>query len=358
MHTALLANTAWLDEELAILKHLAVGLMDEQVRIAAVLPRELSDTDTALFVSQVVWKESRFPRLNQQHIAQLDDVLESMGVQIIHALDGRMWRGAIQLARRMNLPVVLGACSGLDVKLAAKLSSRINVAITAITATTEPIAEGLRQELSADMLIATIPPGIFKSNDSASPRQFGDALCAIISGNGVLDGSYQSLLEGIARVISQHPHAQFFFDGQDDDQHEIWKAANRLGLLANMSLAPRRLGHREVLLKADVLIQPQALGKSRSVTLQAMARGMPIIAQADPWLDYLLPYKTAWTVDDPDPAAWAQLLLQFIKQPQDGIELGQQAREWVNGERLASMQIAGIIDLYRRLTGQTIAFTG
>ena len=40
MHAALLANSAWLGEEAHTLRQLVVGLVDEQVRVTRVVPRD------------------------------------------------------------------------------------------------------------------------------------------------------------------------------------------------------------------------------------------------------------------------------------------------------------------------------
>lgn len=357
MFVALLTNTAWLDEELQSFQHLLVGFMDEQVRVAQVVPQHLHHSDASVFGAHVGWQESSWAWLNRHRITKLDQALEPLGVNLIHALDGRLWVGAYRLALKMNVPVVFTANSHLDLKLVSHLRRIADAGRCAFVATTEPLAQAVRDRLPPAFIVEMIPPGTHPG-PPVRHRNPDDALCAVISGRGQLDDRYQALLEALSQVIRHHPQAQFFFDGQGSDQHEIWQAASRLNLLANISLIPRRLGHRELLVRADVLIQPQPPGRSRGLTLQAMAHAVPVIAHHDPWLDYLHEDVTAWLIDGPDPDAWQTCITRLIEQPDLGRQLGQRAQHWVSENRLSAQQVAHTLDLYRRITGEPIKFPG
>ncbi len=356
MHVALLANQAWLDEELTPFQHLVVGLIDERVRVVQVVPQHIDTEDVSMFGGLVPWHETRVTVMNQHRIARLDEPLEALGVDLIHALDGRLWRGGLKLADSLGTPIVLGACSMLDIPLAQRLLSRADPAKVAVAAVTEPIAEAIRQHVGPDLLVQTIGTGVHNQSTEPPVRQEGETFCAIVSGNGVWDSDYDALLGGIASVVRRRPMSQFFFDGQGGAQHQIWKAASAMGLLANISLTPRRLGHREMLLRAHALIHPQALGKSRSLTLRAMAWGLPVIACHDPYLDYLIDGQTATVLDGPTPEDWAHQLQRFIEDPKLTAAMGQRAQDWVRHNRPTSHQIADVLDLYRRMAGQTIPF--
>jgi glycosyltransferase involved in cell wall biosynthesis len=251
---------------------------------------------------------------------------------------------------------VLSACSKLDIRLAQRVLPGLDPARVAVTAATEPIAQAIREQADPDLLIQTIGTGVHTQNaDPPAPAE-GQALCVIISGNGVLDADYEALLGGIGRFIERQPMSQFFFDGQGSGQHQLWKAANTAGLLGNISLTPRRLGHREMLLRSHALIHPQALGRSRSLTLRAIARGLPVIARHDPYLDYLIDGETAVVLDDPSPERWAAVLDRLVSDTRATAQLGRSATQWIKQNRTISQQVAGVLDVYRRMSGQTIPF--
>lgn len=358
MNVALLADTAWLDEELNWFQHLVVGLLDERVRVVEVTPQELAREASSLFTERVAWSESRWAEVNRWRLARLDESLEAAGVHLIHALDSRLWRGAAALGEEMSVPVVFSANSVAGIEEADKLVRTADPSRIAFAAATQPIADALRHRLAnsaAGVHIEVVPTGVHLGEPPPG-CEGQDSLCAIVSGNGKLDDDYRALLQGMVEAVKRHPHMQFFFDGQGSDQHQLWKAASKLGLLQNISLIPRRLGHRELLLRADALIQPQPLGQARSITLQAMAHALTVVAHEDPWLDYLQQDQTAWLLHEPDPHAWTNALQRVVEEPQAANGLGERARNWVRERRLVSDQVSRTLNLYRRLTGATIRF--
>ncbi len=358
MHVALLTNRAWLDEELVPFKHLVVGLIDEQVRVAQVVPEGVSRDDLSAFGEIVGWGETTVGFLNRYRVGQLSGSLSGLGVDLIHALDGRMWQGGLKLAEAMDVPIVLSANSVLDIPLARKLLNRVEVSRVAVTCATEPLTRAVREVSNAAVLIETIPTGVHRHEAEPPALEEGQAMCAIVSGNGLWDADYEALLSGIEMFVKRWPMSQFFFDGQGSGQHQVWKAASAMGLMGNISLTPRQLGHREMLLRAHALIHPQALGRSRSLTLRAIARGLPVIARKDEDLDYLIDGETAVVMSQPGPGDWAAQLERLVADRSCVVEMGRRAIRWASEHRPTSRQITGILDIYRRMAGQTIPFPG
>lgn len=358
MQAALFANTAWLDEELSTFRQLAVGLLDEQVQIVAVVPHHLPEQEPGAFVKRVTWTEARWPIINRRRLVRLADRLGEMNIQLLHALDGRVWTAVLRLSEVMDLPAVLSASAWFDVELGERLGAKIRDRRAIVTAATRPLADALCEKLPPEVEVELVRPGVHRGATDENERLKTEAMCAIISGNGRLDGRYESLLRGLVDVIRQRPDTQLFFDGQGADQHAIWRCARKLGLLANVSLVPRRLGHREMLLRSDALVHPQPLGRARGLTLRAMAHGVPVIAHEDPWLDYLDDGHTAWVVRDPDPATWTARFRRLMEDPESARDLAHAEREWVVANRPTSTQIERTLDIYRRLTGEGIKFPG
>ena len=159
------------------------------------------------------------------------------------------------------------------------------------------------------------------------------------------------------RLIADHPETLLFFDSQGNDGHQLWQATRRHGLLANSSMIPGGLSRREMLTGAHLLIQPQALGRARGLTLQAMACGMPVLARQDPWLDYLLNDQTAWLAEQGDVETWGQLIHRSVEDAEAARELGSSARRWIADHHLASAHVQRTIDLYHRLISDPYKFT-
>jgi glycosyltransferase involved in cell wall biosynthesis len=355
MHVALIADSLWLDEELAQFQALVVGLIDEGTRVAQIVPDQLGAADVSHFGERVNYRESRWPWLQQYNLSRVRDKLDKLGVDLLHALTSHCWAGTLMMARQLDLPAVLTASSARDIEPAARLA-RQTKARYAIIATTAPLGKTIGQRQNADAPVKVIHPGVHRGATQPAEQTGDHVLCAVVTGNGLLDEHYQALLGAIPSLVRDQPHTQFFLDSQRHDQHALWQAARRLGILSNVSLVPRRPGHHRILLRADVLLAPQPLGQSRGLTLEAMARGIAVIAAADPWLDYLLPDETAWVINDPDRGAWERRLRSVIANRAQAAALGERARQWVGKTRIAAEQVDQTLDLYRQITGESIKF--
>lgn len=354
MHVALVANTAWLDEELRMFRRLVVGLIDAQVRVAQVVPEQLPQQEANAFSEVVSWRDSAWPVARSRRLLRVADQLGRLGVDLLHALDGRLWEPVAHIARHLKVPAVLSAASLMDLPQVKRLHHRFGDLGLAFAAATEPLRQAMAAQLPADATVQTVPPGIHAPEQPPRPVTAGEWTCAVISGTGEVDEDYEALFEALRHIVTDHEHAQFFLDGQRSDQHGLWQLARRYQLLENMSIVPRRLGHREMLLNADALIHPQALGKSRTLTLQAMGHGLPVIAREDPWVDYLLEGETAWMVRQPQAQAWTDALQRLITAPQEARQLGARARQWVMRHRPWSAHVAAVLELYRRLEAKTL----
>ncbi len=337
---------------------MVIGMIDEQVRVTQVVPEGLADEVASGFCTRVTWQDSSWSVMRRRRLSRLADRLGKLEVDLIHALDGRVWSGSVGLAGRLGVPLVMSASSVMDIPESRRLGRADRLEHAAYVATTEPLAAAMRQKLDDDARVEVILPGVHVPDEPRSGNEEDGTLCAVVTGSGGYDGAYDALMVAIRSIIDKYPQSQFFFDGQGDEQHLLWQNARRHGLLANMSLVPRRLGHRELLLKADVLLQPQALERSRSLTLAAMARGVPVIALSDPWLDYLIDGQTAWVVERPDPKLWFDLITRLIEEPADIRVLTESARQWMRQRHLAAQQMGHLLALYREVSGESIKFPG
>ncbi len=356
MQVALLANTAYLHEESAMFRQLVVGLIDEQVRVVQVVPDNLALSETNSFGQILTWRESTWPFVLRRRIMELAEPLEKLKVDLIHVLDRELWPAAIRLAQRLEKPAVLSVWSVEDLDHVNQIAKLNQAAQTAVIAPSGPMAQAIIEHLDADMAVEVVPRGIQLGELLERPSLDDQPLCVAVSGNGSPDEDYDALLSALRDIADDYPQSQYFLDGQGTNQHDLWQMIKRYELQPNVNLVPPKLEHSEILMGTHMLLQPQALGRCRSLSLQAMAHGLAVLAQADPWMDHLIDDKTAWLVHGPDPSQWQNLIRRVIEQPERSDQLGQRARRWVGEHRLASGQIAATLDLYQRMTGETLKF--
>ncbi len=349
-----MANTAHLTDEQSMFRFLVVGLLDEQVQVIQMLPQGASEV--TLFAKSVIWQEGLGGHIGRLEVASLAEQLVDHQVSVLHALDGQLWAPILYLGRRLQLPVVLSVTSVGQLSQIKRLRRRISGNCTAFCVATKSLAKAVSRLVSDSILVEVIPLGVPMPSWFTGPSSL-EIPGIVITGTGRLDRDYQLVLEQLVRLAAQYPNLLLFFEAfGGEDQRQIWQAAQRFGLHGQCNFIPSRLRRRDWLADARMLVVPQALGVARSIVLAAMACGLPVLAQRDPWLDYLRDGQTAWLLDAPDSQSWAQLLRRPLEDVDQTRRLVASARQWVAGHHTAAMQVSEMVDLYRRVAGEAYPF--
>ena len=359
MKVALIADSNWLMHELTTFRRLAVGLVDEHVRVLRVVPQwALREEDQLGMAGEAMaYPVAAWQWLRDRRLKLFAERLREKDVDVLHVLDGSLQRVGIALGQMLNLPVV---CNLWTREYTDQLTADNGGVPIAYAAATDGLVERARRRLAPASVVSKAPPGVFVSAIEGAKPPLADparSLSVLVIGNGKPDVHFQALMEAIAAERERLGHALFFLYCGTSDQHALWRLAERFKLLNQVSLVPGEPNSRDLMVQADVVIQPQALGRARTLVLEAMAVARPIIAADDPMLDYLRHGETAILLPQVTPADWAAWLRQLVTEPQRFIDIGVSAQQYVQKNHSPSRFIQRMQELYHRMiTPQTIPF--
>ncbi|MEM1098436.1 MAG: hypothetical protein AAGH92_06555 [Planctomycetota bacterium] len=390
MHVALLCGEHDLGERREALRALVVGLVSEGVRVSVAVPEGTDERDvpggglggaTLAYPARTLgvggpwmgaWLYGKIG--SGRHWSRLAAQFEAMGDAsgvpgVVLASDAETWLAAVAVGRMLDVPVMLFCHDRFDARLAPRLFTKLNPTRCLMVAGSEPIAQGLRDATQNLVVVEHVPPGVHLTD--RTPRQRGpdDPLCVVISTDGPLDEAYLACLEGLAAHCRERPSTLAILEGPHPDSHAAYKQLRRLGLTGQCSFAPRGRdagavpGVDALLLEADAVLHPQALGRNRPITLEAFARALPVVAADDAALDTLIDGHTAWTIDEAQPydalaEAWHGVLTRLTEEPEEARELGRRAQWWVREEHLFSDELERVIGLCQRLAAEPVKFPG
>ena len=363
MNVALIADTRWLDEELPMFQQLVVGLLAEGVGVVQVVPEGMASSEFNGFGKYVAWNDGGWAVVRDFRLVSLVKELEGLGVDMIHAMDASVWRGAVRLGERMGVPVLLtGGSAGAVAAMAEARANAKRIRI-GFTASTHALYEQMKMALppggstgTGDGMIQFITPGVHIRERVDVAEATAGQLSVAVCGTEKFDEDCRAFFGALGPIVKAYPQTQFFFDARGRDPHAVWRGARSMGLLSNLSMVPRRVGHHELLLRADVLVHPQPSNGSRGITLQAMAMGVPVVARRDPWSDYLIDGQTAWVIDRPGPTGWEEVMNRCVGSPEEARNLGREARQWVRTNRAVSVMVGKFVEAYRGVATAAIPF--
>lgn len=361
MHIALILDNERLLHESVMLSRLSVGLIDEGCTLTRIIPTghravpgERSD-GVAGIATNISVPLRVLPWLRRSRAEQVADALPRTVPDVVYAWGKDTWTLARDLGRRFECPVAINIwCADLLRSLPRGRHAR---AFSAFITPTRPLADALREVVDPS-LVSRVPQGVVIPK---SPWPvFGDpqrpAAAAIIgSGRDVV--SYRALLSGLSRVLKQNGSLHAFIELRGPQQHEIWRHARRLELLESISAITDAARFRSLLTQCDTLILPERYGEVRSLTLDAMAMGVPVVAAEDHFLDYLIAEETALLVTEAEPEQWTTQLLKLLSSPEFPRQLGLSARKYVQQHHSSTSQVSKLLEtLKRAVHGDTIGF--
>jgi hypothetical protein len=361
MKAVLVADPLWLMREPTLVRRLVVGLVDEKVRTLRVCPRpatvpgaeegQLPTVSPAIVYPGGGWRWWR-----HWQIARLGHTLAEQEVDVIHAMDGSLIRPAARLGRHLQAPVVVSVWSATELGTIPPPPP----GGMALLAATRPLAESLRRRAAGGVRIEVVSPGAFSRADEeiTAPLSKPDRpIGIVIVTDGRADTMCRNLLAGLAIARRHIPSFMCFLDASGADQHALWLAGRQLNLLDCLTIVSHEASTRDWLMHSDLVIQPQAAGVARTLTLEAMAAGRPVIAVADEALDYLHDGRTAMIVPQAlSPERWAQQLVEMLRDPAMLLRLGESARQYVRQHHSPAQYIARTLEVYRRLVAEPIRF--
>lgn len=354
MRIVLIADEPWLRRERSFLRHLVVGLAEEQVRVVVAAPGVDLANELPLGAEQAMFARSRLGLLREYRLRRLLDRLGGAEVDLVHLMDASMRRAAESFAGSTGTALV---CSCFSRRQVEQLHPSPIDTSYMVTCASRGLVELAQRRLPEHVEIELVRPGVFVPSDTppalAGPNE---ALCCAVISNGQADDHLQSLLEGIARAKNAIPQLQVFICALQDDHRRLWQAARQRDLLDRVNLVGTSPQAKRLLMRCDLLIQPQPLGRVHSLVLEAMASGRPILAAADRLVDYLVDGQTARLLDRPTGQDWADCLQTAVTDPAPLRALGEAARDYVRANHGVSRFVSRMLEVYRRVTAEPIPF--
>ncbi len=351
MHIALIVDEERLESEESLYQGICTGLIANDVQLTVVLPEPAGDVLVSEpdEIERIEVRMKVPPWMRRSRAHQIAGMLEAGVPDLLHAVGEDAWKVGLDLARVLDRPVTLDLWAAEQV--ARVPHSRSAKRVAAYIAPTEPIAESLRQRVDAE-LVSHVPIGVVVPSSVPSVLQRHDESIGLaIVGTGRDMPAYRAMLTGLSRVTRELPQIQACLELRGPFEHEIWRLARRLDLLGHISTIVNAARHRPLLTGCDLIIWPEQLGIVRSLLLEAMASGLPVLAAWDPNLDMLIHQQTAHLVGEPDPDEWARRLRQLLGEPEAARRLGASARAWVETNNLLDDHVAAL----QRAFGQVIS---
>jgi glycosyltransferase involved in cell wall biosynthesis len=335
------------------LNRLSIGLIGEGVQLTRIVPEQLSPQVAAegeqrvALAARLLAPMRVLPWLRRNRCTRLAEAMEKSRPDVFYAIGEQTWGLALDIGRFMERPVVIDVWSAQQVRKVPR--PRRNTPIAAYIASTHTMADALRERLGSD-LVCHVPTGVAIPTEGRLVLAEAErSIALVIIGRGHDVPAYRALLSGLSRVVNEMPQTQVFLELAGPKEHEIWQHARRLELLGNISGITDAAQHRSLLTHCDMLLMPERFGEMRSLVLEAMAYGLPVVMSHDPVLDMLVDGETAAVVSGLDAGEWARTLRRLLSEPETAREIGRAARTRIEQRHRSTVQVEQLLETFQRV---------
>lgn len=357
MRLAIIIDEERLNQEQPMLHRLCIGLMAEGVQVTRIVPDSI-DADRIdqrerriALAGRVQTPLKVLPWMRSERLANLLDAMERAMPDVLYAVGHSAWPVGRDLAEALDRPLLLDISSTAQAALVPPRRMIVAGYVVASSGLASALGRSVDQSL-----IHVVPMGV--SLPAEPKRVVGDRDTACLAVLGACRDlvAYRALLTGLSRVTRQYRGIQLIMELQKPLEHDIWREAERLDLVANISAISSASAYRALLASSDAVLLPEVGGEVRSIVLECMAAGVPVLARADEALDMLIDQRTAVIINAPDTDQWVSNVLRLLEEPQWATSIGLQGRLAVERDHRSARQVSGLLNVLEKVAGGSLRF--
>lgn len=364
MHVLLLADSIFAVRERALLLRLELGLVGEGVRVTVAAPTEVvGRPEFDILGAPVAYRAGSLSITRRMRAASLArELAGSQGgdkgppVDLVHVFGGSAWGIGAELCRMWEVPLVLELWRLGLVERARSVAGSMREAPVLIAP--DPAIERAALRDARGAVVRLVAWGAQPRQEQHEILNESRAPAIVLVGFGRDDVASSRAFEGVAQVMDTYKDALLFVDSDAAARLGVWKRAARLGIRDRVSLIGRLEDRRDLVLRADVIVHPDARGEQRSLLLDAMASSMVVVASEDRAVAALIDGQTARLVPTgATPGMWGEALAGVLGDRVNARALGVSARAYVRAKHRVSAHVSGVVDVYEWTVGRkTMAF--
>lgn len=349
-----------------MLRRIEIALLDEGVGVMRANPEGSAEYDATGVTAAVEFRHRRWrisgPSTARQILRAIDASMLTSSItsadrpfDLIHAWGLDVWETTIELAMTVGADVVFevwcaeAAHRILATERAMRRSPEGN-APRGLWSAPDRSATELCSGVAKDWPVRHTPWGVRTPDHTRHARSVGSpaSICILASGKDI--PSLEIALDGLSRIAKTRPDTLVFLDAAGiDRKHELWRLSQQLGFHDPPSVIAQMESQRHLVLEADLLLVPESRGEHRSLILDAMARGMNVIAQRDRLVDALSNEEMAYLIDHPTPGAWAEAIDRLLDSDAERHRLAGAAVNFIQEHHRPHLQAAGMLEAYAAL---------
>lgn len=354
MRVLLLADRVFAAHERALIERIAVGLIAEGIDVHCALPEQRNGVGSAFTLARepVIYNDRGLAftqRIRAAQVARQIAGSETAGaIDVVHVFGGSAWGMGRELGDLFGCPIAYEIWRLGMVERATRSRAREGTR-EGFFAPDAPIERALVKAGIGESVRLT-PWGAVVPTENKPIYEKERALAVVFMSTGRDRERCIASFEGLVETAKNHKDVLIFVNASAADTGGVWKRAKSLGVLDRITVVEHMEDRRDLVLRCDILVYPDASHEQRTVLLDTMAAGMVVVASRDEQVSILADEKTSRLVETPTKEAWAEQIGALLEDRERARSLGESARAEIKQHRRAGVHIASLVDAYAWLT--------
>ena len=328
MKLAMVMSQKRLAEEYGMLNRLAVGLLNDHANIIRVIPKNKNEAfdehENAVSIAQRFEVEMPTAWMNRRNRKNIfAEQLDELGINVIAAFGKDALQLALDVKRKIDC-VVMSEITSMPEASSVRKREIIDKWFSPSASMERVVASKVGQHRSA-----LVPFGVSKIKQI--PKSNNEQKCAVILAADMQLANTTNLLKALKQFKDLH----IFIELLGKKQHKIWRVLKTLDMLNQVTCLRNMAQVRPLIIEADLALIPAANMPMRSILLETMGSGTPIVSVKVDGLDMLIEEETALIVNH----NWSKPLTRILEEPKCAQHIGNNGHKLVISKYGSDLQI-------------------
>lgn len=352
----------WLDagmmaNEGPFVRHLVMGLKSEGHRVTFVAPADLDLTSLPTLGSRTLtYRWNRWERLSFLQRMRLADVIEELTEDLPDVILAWGTADPLPLSTLQSaLPVLSDQPPGIPMVVWCWDASELFTPLMALPQVRHAIvpSEPIQSRVPTDFRVPVtlIHPGVY-CDDTQACYDVPEQVACLVSLDPLSQvPAYESLIRACKRLADDHKEFLLFAYDTGHAEHPIWRLAEKIGLLDRLSFVPFQQEAEPLLMHGDLYLHVLPAARVQYRTLEAMSKGLCVVASPNHAADYLRDEVTCRIVPEASVDAWHRVLLKLLDDRPYALNLARHGQQLMRERHEMTRMITQFTGVCRRAAG-------
>jgi glycosyltransferase involved in cell wall biosynthesis len=297
-----------------------------------------------------VYPHLRVPLWGRVVLGMIRQDLERETPDLIHVQSRRMQWYGVWLAHALDVPYIVTVHDYLSYREKLRLDPVYGRRLIAVSESVK--SELLKQVHLTPDIVTVIHAGVeIPSDEALRPVLSADKL-PVVGTAGPLEAvkGLPFFLGAAKRVLASHPNVQFLIAGAGPEEQNLRRLVRELGIVEAVTFVPNLYDFSTALEAMDIFCLPSLRQGLGTIMLDAMGRGIPVIATGVGGVyTAVTDNETGLVVPPSNSARLAERILELLSDPIRARALGANGREMVREEFNVERMVQQTAELFREV---------